>query len=126
MSVLGIETSCDETSAALVGWDGQVHACVVHSQIKDHVPFGGVVPEVAARQHVSLLPGIVQRAFDDAGKEWSDVDAIAVTHGPGLASSLLVGLSAAKALALHTGKPLLPDKPSRRTCLLVVSRHARR
>ena len=108
MHLLGIETSCDETAAAILHWDGTVRANIVHSQIPDHAVYGGVVPEVAARQHVARLPGIVRRAFQEANLGWADVDAIAVTHGPGLASSLLVGLTAAKTLALRMGKTLLP------------------
>lgn len=108
MHVLGIETSCDETAVAILHWDGTVRANIVHSQVPEHAAYGGVVPEVAARQHVARLPGIVRRAFQEARLGWDDVDAIAVTHGPGLASSLLVGLTAAKTLALRMGKPLLP------------------
>ena len=108
MVVLGIETSCDETAAALVGLHGKVHANIVHSQIHDHEPYDGVVPEVAARQHVTLLPGVLRRAFEDSCLAWNEIDAIAVTRGPGLASSLLIGMTAAKILALHLDKPLLP------------------
>lgn len=108
MVVLGIETSCDETAAALVDSDGNVHANIVYSQIQDHEPYGGVVPEVAARQHVALLPNVLRRAFADSHLAWNEVDAIAVTRGPGLASSLLIGMTAAKMLAMHLEKPLLP------------------
>lgn len=107
MNVLGIETSCDETSAAVVRDGAHVLSNVVFSQIAEHRPYGGVVPEIASRRHVEELPGIVEKAVAAAGLRWEDVDELAVTHGPGLASSLLVGLTAAKALALRLGKPLV-------------------
>lgn len=107
MNVLGIETSCDETSAAVVRDGRTVLSSVVFTQIAQHRPYGGVVPEIASRSHVEEITGIVRQAVDDAKLEWAQVDAVAVTYGPGLASSLLVGLSAAKALALRLGKPLL-------------------
>ncbi len=107
MNVLGIETSCDETSAAVVHGGVRVLSNLVFSQIAQHRPYGGVVPEIACRSHVEELPGILQQAVDQAGVSWDQIDAIAVTHGPGLASSLLIGLSAAKALALRLGKPLI-------------------
>lgn len=106
MLVLGIETSCDETAAAVVGADGEVRSSVVYSQIAAHRPFGGVVPEIACRAHVETLPGVINEAMEQAGVGLDDIDRIAVTRGPGLASSLLVGVSAAKALALRLGKPL--------------------
>lgn len=109
MILLGIETSCDETAAAIVVSPGaEVRSNEVYSQIAAHQPFGGVVPELAARRHVEVLPDLTQRALDDAGVGWRDVEAIAVTSGPGLASALLVGVSAAKALALRLGVPLYP------------------
>jgi N6-L-threonylcarbamoyladenine synthase len=107
MNVLGIETSCDETSAAVVCDGRTVLSNVVFTQIAQHRPYGGVVPEIASRSHVEEISGIVQRALDEAKLEWAQVDAVAATYGPGLASSLLVGLSAAKALALRLGKPLI-------------------
>lgn len=106
MNVLGIETSCDETAAAVVRDGTQVLSNVVASQIKLHGPYGGVVPELACRAHLEALPGVLQSAVEQAGIEWREVDAVAVTYGPGLASSLLVGLSAAKALALSLQRPL--------------------
>ncbi len=107
MNVLGIETSCDETSAAVVRDGRTVLSNVVFTQVARHRPYGGVVPEIASRCHVEEIAGIMRQAVQDAGLTWEQVDAVAVTYGPGLASSLLVGLSAAKALALRLGKPLL-------------------
>ena len=107
MNVLGIETSCDETAAAVVR-DGQtVLSNVVYTQIAHHRPYGGVVPEIASRKHVEHLPDVIAQAVSASGVDWSGIDAIAVTHGPGLASSLLVGLAAAKGLALRLKKPLV-------------------
>lgn len=109
MIVLGIETSCDETAAAVVvAPDARVRSNEVYSQISAHQPFGGVVPELAARHHVEVLPDLLDRALNDAGVGWPDLNALAVTSGPGLASSLLVGVSAAKALALRLDVPLYP------------------
>ena len=105
MTVLGIETSCDETSAAVVRDGREVLSCVVHTQ-EQHRPFGGVVPEIASRCHVRLLPGIVARAVEESGAGWDGIDLVAATRGPGLASSLLVGWSFAKGLALSLGRPL--------------------
>jgi N6-L-threonylcarbamoyladenine synthase len=104
---LGIETSCDETAAAVAREDGAVLANAVRSQIARHGAYGGVVPEIAARAHVETLPDVVRRALREAGLCWSDIDAVAATRGPGLATSLAVGFQAAKALALRLGKPLL-------------------
>jgi N6-L-threonylcarbamoyladenine synthase len=105
--VLGIETSCDETAAALVDDGVRVRANVIGSQVERHRPFGGVVPEIAARAHVDLLLPTLDRALVEAGATYGDVDAIAVTAGPGLVGSLLVGVAAAKALALAHGLPLI-------------------
>ncbi|MBI2437220.1 MAG: tRNA (adenosine(37)-N6)-threonylcarbamoyltransferase complex transferase subunit TsaD [Lentisphaerae bacterium] len=107
MNVLGIETSCDETAAAVVGDGRRVRSSVVFSQADLHRPHGGVVPEIAARDHVQRLPLIVEQALEQSGLEWSQLEAVAATYGPGLASSLLVGLSAAKALALRLNIPLI-------------------
>ena len=108
MLVLGIESSCDETAAALVR-DGQhVLSNVVASQIKTHRAFGGVVPELASREHLGNIGYVVHRAFRDAGKTQDDIDGIAVTQGPGLVGSLLVGVSFAKAMAFSANKPLVP------------------
>lgn len=107
MLVLGIETSCDETAAALVADGVTVRANVIGSQIERHRPFGGVVPEIAARAHVDLLLPTLDRALVEAGATYRDLDAIAVTAGPGLIGSLLVGVAAAKALALAHDTPLI-------------------
>jgi len=107
MNVLGIETSCDETSAAVVRDGVTVLSSLVFTQIAQHRPYGGVVPEIASRSHVEELPGIIERALSESGLAWNEIDAVASTYGPGLASSLLIGLTAAKALALRLDKPLL-------------------
>ena len=106
MNILAIETSCDETAAAVVCGPRDVRSNVVFSQVALHGPYGGVVPEIACRCHVEVLPDVMARALDEAGMGWGDVDEVAVTYGPGLASSLLVGLSAAKGVALRLGRPL--------------------
>jgi N6-L-threonylcarbamoyladenine synthase len=106
MNVLGIETSCDETAAAVVRDGTEILSNAVFSQSELHRPYGGVVPEIASRNHVEVLPAVVEQARMQSGLEWTDIDAVAVTYGPGLATSLLVGLSSAKALALRLGKPL--------------------
>ena len=95
MRVLGIETSCDETAAAVVENGRDVRSSIILSQIAMHRPYGGVVPEIACRSHVEALPGVIQDALDTAQVGWDDLDALAVTSGPGLASSLLTGVSAA-------------------------------
>jgi len=105
--VLGVETSCDETAAAVVEDGRRVRANVVASQIATHAPFGGVVPEVASRQHVATIVPVLERAVSDAGLTFRDLDAIAVTAGPGLVGALLVGVETAKALAFALGKPLV-------------------
>jgi tRNA N6-adenosine threonylcarbamoyltransferase len=111
MRVLGIETSCDETAAAIVGRDdsgrAKIHSNVVLSQIADHAGYGGVVPEIAARAHLSALDSIVREAVRRAGQELGEIDAIAATAGPGLVGGLLVGLTTAKAIAAGLGKPFL-------------------
>ena len=103
--VLGIETSCDETAAALVLGGYDVVSSVVSSQIEIHADFGGVVPEIASRAHLDALNPVIARAIVEAGVDESRIDAIACTNGPGLIGALLVGVSAAKALALAWGKP---------------------
>ena len=107
MLVLGVETSCDETAAAVVEDGCRVRANVVASQIATHAQYGGVVPEVASRQHVATIVPVIERAIADAGLQFSDLDAIAVTAGPGLVGALLVGVETAKALAFALGKPLV-------------------
>jgi N6-L-threonylcarbamoyladenine synthase len=106
--ILGIETSCDETAAALVTGDGEIRANVVSSQAGLHARYGGVVPEVASRRHLELVSPVVQEALTEAGVGLDDVESVAVTQGPGLIGALLVGLSAAKALAWARGLPLVP------------------
>jgi N6-L-threonylcarbamoyladenine synthase len=106
MVVLGIETSCDETAAAVLA-DGTLRSNVVESQDPIHARYGGVVPELASRRHLEVVLPVVARALDDAGVRLGDVDGIAVTHGPGLVGSLLVGLSAAKAFAYAHRLPLV-------------------
>lgn len=108
MLVLGIESSCDETAAALVEDGHNVLSNVVASQVKTHRSFGGVVPELASREHLRNIGFVVRRAFEDAKKTHEDIDGIAVTQGPGLIGSLLVGVSYAKAMAFSIGKPLVP------------------
>jgi N6-L-threonylcarbamoyladenine synthase len=114
MLILGIETSCDETSCAVVGESDDrlrpwtVRSNVVASQVPIHREWGGVVPELASRQHIRDICGVVERALTDARVGWKDLGAIAVTQGPGLVGSLLVGVSFAKAAAAVTGLPLVP------------------
>ncbi len=107
MVILGIETSCDETAAAVVQDGSRVLSNMVYSQIAHHRPYGGVVPGIASRSHVEVLPRILEDAIKKSGVDWDQLDAVAVTRGPGLASSLLVGLAAAKALAYRLGKPMI-------------------
>jgi N6-L-threonylcarbamoyladenine synthase len=106
--VLGVETSCDETAAGLVTGDGRVLANIVASQANLHARYGGVVPEVASRRHLELVAPVVTEALASARVELDDLDAVAVTRGPGLIGALLVGLSAAKALAWSRRLPLVP------------------
>jgi tRNA N6-adenosine threonylcarbamoyltransferase len=107
MLVLGIESSCDETGAAIVEDGRFIRANVVASQAEVHARYGGVVPEVASRQQLAAIIPVLETALDQARLAWSDLDAVAVTYGPGLAGSLLVGLTAAKTLAWARGLPLL-------------------
>ena len=103
--ILGIETSCDETAAAVVEDGRYVHSSVVSSQVDLHARFGGVVPEIASRAHVELITEVIAEALVEAGVELRDLDAVAACHGPGLAGALLVGVSAAKAIALAADLP---------------------
>ena len=105
--MLGLESSCDDTAVALVTSDRQILAQAVVGQNEAHRPFGGVVPEIAARAHVEILPDLIRRVLADAGKSIGDVDAIAATAGPGLIGGVMVALLAGKGLALGTGKPLV-------------------
>jgi len=106
--ILGIETSCDETAAALVTREGEIRSSVVSSQADLHARYGGVVPEVASRRHLELVTPVIRDALDRAGAGLDDVDTVAVTAGPGLIGALLVGVSAAKALAWARRVPLVP------------------
>ena len=106
--ILAIETSCDETAAALVTGEGEIRASVVASQAELHARYGGVVPEVASRRHLELVQPVAEEALALAGASLDDVDRIAVTTGPGLIGALLVGVSAAKAIAWARGLPLVP------------------
>jgi len=105
--ILGLESSCDDTAAALVGSDRRILAQAVVSQNDAHRPFGGVVPEIAARAHVQILPELVERVLGESGVGLGEVDAIAATAGPGLIGGVMVGLLTGKGLALAAGKPLL-------------------
>ena len=108
MKILGIETSCDETAASVVQ-DGRILLSnVIKSQIDIHTEYGGVVPEIAARSHIEVMLPVVNRALKDADTSWNDIEAIAVTHAPGLIGSLLVGTLTARTLALVKNKPLYP------------------
>jgi N6-L-threonylcarbamoyladenine synthase len=106
-TILGIESSCDETGAAVVRSGRQILSNVVASQIATHQPYGGVVPELASREHLRAIVPVVRQALADANQTYESVDAIAVTQGPGLAGALMVGISYAKALAFALEKPLI-------------------
>jgi N6-L-threonylcarbamoyladenine synthase len=106
--VLGIETSCDETAAAVVEDGRLILSNVVSTQVAVHAPFGGVVPELASRHHIENIVPVIESAMAESGRTFPDLAAVAVTQGPGLVGSLLVGLQAAKAIALVHGKPLVP------------------
>lgn len=105
--ILGLETSCDETSAAVVADGREILSNVISSQIPVHQKFGGVVPEIASRKHVELISSVIREALDKAGVAMGDITAVAVTYGPGLVGALLVGVSSAKALAYTLGIPLI-------------------
>ena len=140
MNILGIETSCDETAAAVVRDGREILSNVIASQVDLHARYGGIVPEVASRQHLLTVIPIIQEAMAQAQTRWGDLDAIAVTNGPGLAGSLIVGVNIAKAIALSRGIPLLgvnhleghiyanwlegstPDLPA--ICLIVSGGHS--
>src|SRR6187455_2876943 len=113
MLILGIETSCDETAAAIVEETGDtakpwaIRSNVIASQVAIHREWGGVVPELASRQHVRDICGVVEHALSEAAVGWNDLGAIAVTQGPGLVGSLLVGLQAAKSVALSLDLPIV-------------------
>ncbi|WP_292228388.1 tRNA (adenosine(37)-N6)-threonylcarbamoyltransferase complex transferase subunit TsaD [Brevundimonas sp.] len=114
LTVLGLETSCDETAASVVrlhptalGGRAEVLSSVVHSQIDDHAAYGGVVPEIAARSHVEMIDGVTRRAMAEAGLDYADLDGVAATAGPGLVGGVMVGLSYGKAVSLARGLPLV-------------------
>ena len=107
ITILSIESSCDETAAAVVVNGRQVLSNIIYSQIDLHTLYGGVVPEIASRMHIKKINQVIRKALDDAGKTFDDLDAIAVTYGPGLVGALLVGVSAAKAISFAKDIPLV-------------------
>ena len=107
IDILAIETSCDETAAAVVRNGNEILSNVIYSQIDFHTVYGGVVPEIASRKNIEKINAVVDKALLDAGKKIGDVDAVAVTYGPGLVGPLLVGVSFATSLAFAAGKPLI-------------------
>ncbi|KFD42291.1 O-sialoglycoprotein endopeptidase [Peptococcaceae bacterium SCADC1_2_3] len=139
VAILGIETSCDETAAAVVVDGVTIRSNIISSQVEIHQKFGGVVPEVASRKHLELINGVIQAALEEAGFSFKELRAVAVTHGPGLAGALLVGIAAAKAIAYALNIPLLavnhleghiyanfisrPDLPFPLICLIVSGGH---
>ncbi len=106
--ILGIETSCDETAAAVVSREGEVLSSVVSSQAELHAPYGGVVPEIASRRHLELVTPVVRQALAQVETTFGEISRVAVTQGPGLVGALLVGISAAKGMAWASRKPLVP------------------
>lgn len=108
MRILGIESSCDETAAAVVENGRKVLSSVIASQVEEHKLYGGVVPEIASRRHSEAIVGVTQQALEEAGCAFQDLDAIAVTYSPGLIGALLVGVNFAKGLSLSTNLPLIP------------------
>ncbi len=108
MKILGIESSCDETAAAVVEDGRNALSNVVASQVEEHGLYGGVVPEIASRRHCEAIVGVTRKALADAGTDLSEIDAVAVTYAPGLIGALLVGVNFAKGLALSAAKPLVP------------------
>ena len=108
MNILSIESSCDETAASIVYKGHEVKSDIVASQVEIHAKWGGVVPELASRNHLIQVIPVIKQAFTKAQCNWDDIDAIAVTQGPGLVGALLVGLQVAKSLAMVHNKPLIP------------------
>ncbi len=108
MRILGIETSCDETAAAVVDGEGRVHSNVISSQVPIHARYGGVVPELASRNHLMSMIPVIRQALEEAGTDLDGLDRIAVTRGPGLIGALMVGVQAAKSLARTRDLPLIP------------------
>ena len=125
LTILGIETSCDETAAAVVrlpdGGRPEVLSSVVSSQIAAHAPYGGVVPEIAARAHVEVIDLIVAQALAEASLSIAGIDGVAATAGPGLVGGVMVGLAFGKALALARGVPLVAVNHLEGHCLLYTS-----
>ena len=117
---MGIESSCDETSVAIVKNGREVLSNVINSQIKIHEEYGGVVPEIASRCHTEVINQIMKEALEKAGVTLDNIDAISVTHGPGLVGALLVGVSYAKGLSFATGKPLVPVPKQGKTTVLAI------
>ena len=107
MYILAIESSCDETSAAVCR-EREVLSCVISTQIEEHAMYGGVVPEIASRRHTEAIAAVCEKALKDAGLKYSDIDAVAVTHAPGLIGALLVGVNFAKSLSMSLSVPLIP------------------
>ncbi len=107
LKILAVESSCDETAAAVVADGRAMLSNVIYSQIELHTPYGGVVPEIASRKHIEKINQVIRRALDDAGVTLGGIDAVAVTYGPGLVGALLVGVAAAKAIAYAARKPLI-------------------
>src|SRR5580700_8239729 len=105
--ILAIESSCDETAAAVIEDETRVLSSVVASQLSVHAKYGGVVPELASREHLRAIVPVVREAMEKAGLAWTDLDAVAATYGPGLAGALLVGLTYAKSIAFAAGLPLI-------------------
>ena len=108
MKILSIESSCDETAAAVVENGRKVLSSVIASQVEEHTLSGGVVPEIASRRHAEAIVPVVKQALNEAECSMEDIEAIAVTHAPGLIGALLVGVNFAKGLSMATGKPLVP------------------
>lgn len=107
MKILGIETSCDETAAAVVTGEGKILSNIIRTQIDEHAAFGGVVPELASRAHIEFLDKIIAQAIKESGCNWNEIDAIAATSGPGLIGGVIVGVMQAKALASTLKKPFI-------------------
>src|SRR3989442_1206421 len=110
MLVLGIESSCDETAAAVIEDGRAINSNIIASQVKTHAPFGGVVPELVSREHLDRIGPVVENALADSCLSLNQIDGIAVTQGAGLIGSLLVGISFAKSLAMLAGKPIVGGK----------------
>lgn len=108
MKILAIESSCDETAAAVIEDGRKICSSVINSQVEEHKLYGGVVPEIASRRHAENICAVVEKALEDAGETFDSIDAVAVTYAPGLIGALLVGVNYAKGVALASGKPLIP------------------